>query len=76
MDTSLWVFTFRNKMTLQETPIVFTLAKTLDNAEMKVRKYFPKYLYDNVKSMQISNKRFVGVLTYDNINLQNFMYAD
>lgn len=76
MDNSLWVFTFRNKMTLQETPIVFTLAKTLDNAEMKVRKYFPKYLYDNVKSMQISNKRFVGVLTYDNINLQNFMYAD
>lgn len=76
MDNSLWVFTFRNKLTLEETPIAFCMAKSLDVAEMKVRKYFPKYLFDKVKCMQISNKRFVGILSYDNIELTNFMYGD
>lgn len=74
MTNSLWSFTFRNKVSLELTPIVLSFAPSLESAEDKVRKYFPKYLYDKVKCMQVSNKHFVGILSYDNINLQNFLY--
>lgn len=76
MDRSIFVFTFRNKVTLETTPIALVSAPTLSSAELKVRKYFPKCLFELCKSMQVSNKNFVAILSYDNINLEKFMYDD
>lgn len=76
MERSIFVFTFRNKVTFETTPIALVSAPTLSGAEQKVRKYFPKYLFELCKSMQITNKNFVAILSYDNINLQKFLYDD
>lgn len=63
-------------MTLEQTPIALVAAPTLSAAEQKLRKYFPKYLFELCKSMQIRNKNFVAIVSYDNINLDKFMYDE
>jgi len=67
---SLWVFKYRNKQNMSETPIFITVSDTERGAEYKLESFLPKYLFEKVSAMQITNHHFIGVLAADNIGIE------
>lgn len=68
-DYKIWKFTFVNKLSLDKSPVFLCLGCSLKNAENRMRKYFPKNLWDIDSVMVINNKDLVIVPMYTNLEI-------